>query len=608
MKVVKHEYVLFLATLLLLVFEAATVSPRSPAACAQTLNGKCSVNTAAFALDSERKHISIRPSLGVHISKFVAAATNSHDSSGDKTQPRQMVMFRAPSRHTYGFVRNANYDLPAVELRTLSSSMNENHDIQFIPLESSSQLSENNMEQSRSRKDEEPKPKSKNQSKKKGAKYTPHIPLLYWIECENEISADDISNAARRAILTHATFSINESICFSEEEWKGATSNYSCTVSHVCKEILDQLDVIDMSNPNISRDDRTQLIERVSCLIEQQNPELKLRLDMHNQLHGEHILIHHIITPMQQQPQNKEPSGKLEQNSIHYLYFGYRTSIGPAGTRGAPSQTLRRTHRGLLKQYALKNRRVANANVAYVTSTAMEPEIGFLMANLALAGIDQKGSRVLDPCCGSGRLLLYAAALGASTLVGVDSDPSVWKDAESEFQRHLSAIDCRSSLAVPKFFRGDVQNPSSTKALCTPNSVDAIVCDPPYNIGAPVLVDGGKDIRPRNYHDKNDERGHESSSEINKSSEIPTDLDLVPSILAIARRILVNGGKIVFFIPIRGEEMSMSLEELMLSRGCYQLEKDLESDSLHLLESSTILQNFSPTFSRWLVCMEKRLI
>ena len=33
--------------------------------------------------------------------------------------------------------------------------------------------------------------------------------------------------------------------------------------------------------------------------------------------------------------------------------------MGPAGTKGAPSQTLRRTHRGLLKQYALKHRYLA---------------------------------------------------------------------------------------------------------------------------------------------------------------------------------------------------------------------------------------------------------
>ena len=166
-------------------------------------------------------------------------------------------------------------------------------------METSSRLSENNIQQSQSRKDKEPKPepKSKNQSKKKGETFTSHSIILYSIECANGMSADDVSNAARRAILTHATFSINESICFSEEDWKSATTNYQYTGSHTCGEILDQMDVIDMSNPNISRDDRTQLIEKVSCLIEKQNLELKLRLDTHNKLHGEQILIHHSITP-----------------------------------------------------------------------------------------------------------------------------------------------------------------------------------------------------------------------------------------------------------------------------------------------------------------------
>ena len=73
------------------------------------------------------------------------------------------------------------------------------------------------------------------------------------------------------------------------------------------------------------------------------------------------------------------------------------------------------------------------------TSTAMEPEIGFLMANLALAGVVVRGrrrARVLDPCCGGGRLPLYAAASGATgPLIGVDSDLDVWDSAEWE-ERH----------------------------------------------------------------------------------------------------------------------------------------------------------------------------
>ena len=59
----------------------------------------------------------------------------------------------------------------------------------------------------------------------------------------------------------------------------------------------------------------------------------------------------------------------------------------------------------------------------------------------------------------------------------------------------------------------------------------------------------------------------------------------------------------------------MPLEEVLLARGCqpwevYDGEDDdqhLESnDLLRLVKDTTRLQHFSPTFARWLVCMEKR--
>lgn len=602
---------------------AVTASLLTPTRCAHTHSISCPANinvactsSVTFVLFYSRRKKHLRTHHDISNSKIVAAAiTAGYDRSGDdyiKT-PRQLVIFRAPSRHTYGLVRkHANYDLPAVELRNLLSSMSvyEEHDIQFNSVQSSSSQQANGhsmQRRSQPREEEQKKPKSRNQSKKKRARNNPNNvqQLLFWLEKNDNgiIPASVITKAASRAILTHATFSIYESMSFSEDDWKGgATTTIRCCSKLYSDEILEKIDVIDMTNTNMSRQARAELIERASCLIEMHSLELKLWLQKCYNPNGDlqPIIIHHTITPTQRSDQPGEQ---------HFLHFGYLTSIGPAGTRGAPSQTLRRTHRGVLKQYALKNRKVSTADTAHVTSTAMEPEIGFLMANLAMTGInnqEQVSTRVLDPCCGSGRLLLYAAALGATELIGVDSDTNVWKDAEREFQQHVSTIDGRP-LASPKFFHGDVQNPLVTEALCTPNSVHAIVCDPPYNIGAPALVDGGKDIRPRNYHDKNnDERElYDSGSQMNKGSASGViSTDLVPSILAIARKVLVNDGRIVFFLPVRGEEMSLSLEDLLVSRGW---EKGLESaDCLQILKESSRIQIFSPTFARWLVCMQKR--
>jgi tRNA G10 N-methylase Trm11 len=276
-------------------------------------------------------------------------------------------------------------------------------------------------------------------------------------------------------------------------------------------------------------------------------------------------------------------------------------AIGPAGTRGAPSQTLRRTHRGTLKEYALKSRLFGGVTAGSIDrsniSTAMEPEIGFLMANLALAGTDA-GQSVIDPCCGSGSLLLYASALGATHLVGVDSDSSVWESAQDEFKRHTIGIGKNNSnvqLSIPTFFHGDVLHPSLSECLHTANSFDAIVCDPPYNIGAPVLL-AGQDMRPINHHHNDEEEGKSDRGEtINAQYD-----DAIPSIVAIARRILVDGGRLIFFLPVRGEEMQMTLKQLLLKKG-WQMSGSDEQLEIQFGR----LQRFTPTFARWLVCMTK---
>ena len=147
-----------------------------------------------------------------------------------------------------------------------------------------------------------------------------------------------------------------------------------------------------------------------------------------------------------------------------------------------------------------------------------------------------------------------------------------------------------------------MQYPISVDALNTPDSFDAMVCDPPYNIGAPVYVNG-KDLRPRNYHDKGEELQQDETNKLPMDSST----DLVPSILSIAAKVLVKGGRIVFLLPVRGNDTVKSVEELLSLRGCSQVVSDdgNENCQLRLVQNSSIRQRFSPTFSRWLVCMEK---
>ncbi|OLP81520.1 tRNA (guanine(10)-N2)-methyltransferase, partial [Symbiodinium microadriaticum] len=66
---------------------------------------------------------------------------------------------------------------------------------------------------------------------------------------------------------------------------------------------------------------------------------------------------------------------------------------------------------GWLKDFVLNKR-------PYVSTSTLKPDLAFLMAHLARA---REGASVIDPVCGSGSLLLAAAALGART-VGVDAN------------------------------------------------------------------------------------------------------------------------------------------------------------------------------------------
>ena len=503
-----------------------------------TLLNYALVINAFTSAAGKRRHIQY------HNSQIKSTSSCDDDTSESEDV---MIIFRSPSHHTYGFIdpnNNNEYDLPMVELQNLMGD-DEQQDIQFIPI--------NKDLQSTSTK--QPKLLSRNQSKKKKKDvYKHNIPLMYWVKNSTGDTIDHtiIAKATSHSILTHSAFAINKYYNISDEVWRDAVPSSTA--------IIDDIDIIDMQNPNMSNHDRTDLIQRIANFIEYN--QLQCIDDVNKEEGRQPIIIHDII----HQHHNID--------SIHHLYFGYRLSIGLAGTTGAPSRTLRRTKLGILKKYALKNRSVSN-KVAYDTSTAMEPEIGFLMINLALAGTEDTTSssslRVLDPCCGSGRLLLYAAASGISKLVGVDYNQNVYRDAGLEFERY--------NFTPPIFIQGNVQSPLSTEVLCTPNSFDAIVCDPPYGIGAPIL-NGDNDKGRDEYSNK------QSASR-----------DIISSIIEIASNVLVKGGRLVFLLPVQGDSMSISLEKL--------LQSDLEKNKLRLLKSSSRLQTFSPTFARWLVCMEK---
>ena len=471
-----------------------------------------------------------------------------------------LVVARPPSRHTYGFVINDGdsqyYDLPLVEFRQILSG----NDISFVETGGSGRepVSEAASQGVQSR------TQSRNQAKKKRLTPLP-LPCLYWLE--SDVSPELIDDAVSTSILIHASYRITQVVSLPSNKWEEIDlDNFDPSeidVSHV--------DIVDMANPNLSRAEKLELTMKILTITRGLNIE-----DL-SKIQDPVIIV------------------DASQDRVR-LYFGKRAAIGLAGNKSAPSQTLRRTNRGVLKRFALKERQttVAEKKERSNISTAMEPEIAFLMASLALRLRVNGGNTysILDPCCGSGSLLLSAAALGANHLIGVDVDPEVFN--ENEFRRHETVFDERP-LAIPEFVCGDVSNPARTRVLSEPASIDCIVCDPPYNIGAPVILEG-KDRRPINHHN------HRSGLGGHRDCQVAERADLVPHIINVAQRVLVKGGRLVMFMPALGSEATLSLEELV----DLKLGDRVMDSNLILLNDCSRLQRFSPTFSRWLLCMEKR--
>lgn len=427
------------------------------------------------------------------------------------TPMRNLVLFRARSRHTYGFEPATAWDLPHLELRShlLDSQL------QLQPASSSSEL-------------------------------------LHWVDGVDE---GVLAAVGRRAILVHMVLAVVAT---------GATLDAACDAAGRSTMLpgSDRVEVVDLARPNLRAEERRAMVARLPLG----------RGDDSSKRHW--VLL-------------RDPCGRA--------HIGWRTALGPAaGGGGVPSQSARRSYRGVLGRYALKARTQPHG------PTTMEPEIGFLMASLARAA---PGRVVLDPCCGSCGLLLCAAAFGAR-VVGVDRNATAAAGATDEFASHGHPPP---SLTVGDLLQPTAADDHGSDPLWQPDAYDAIVCDPPYGMAAPLL----------SRHD----------------SPAVDDAHFTAALLALARRVLLPGGRLVCMVPMRGAEAELSLEEVLRRRSsesaissgsglassaggeapphgaqaelCDETSRTAAS-RLHLVFGRR--QHFSPTFSRWLVCLECRTL
>lgn len=107
---------------------------------------------------------------------------------------------------------------------------------------------------------------------------------------------------------------------------------------------------------------------------------------------------------------------------------------------------------------------------------SMSPKLARGMNNLCRI---KKGSKVLDPFCGTGGILIEAGIIGAD-VIGIDIDPKMVEGTK----KNLSYCNIKNY----EVFQGDSRN------IKLQYKVDAIVTDPPYGISASTAGIESKEI------------------------------------------------------------------------------------------------------------------
>ncbi|KAK7827863.1 trna (guanine(10)-n2)-methyltransferase like protein [Quercus suber] len=212
----------------------------------------------------------------------------------------------------------------------------------------------------------------------------------------------------------------------------------------------------------------------------------------------------------------------------------------------------------------------------------MDAEMAFLMANQALA---TPGKLVYDPFVGTGSILVAAAHFGAMTM-GADIDIRVVRDGRGPDCNVWSNFK-QYGLPMPiGLLRADNNLPPWRPGL--KEVFDAIICDPPYGVRAGGRKSGGRKLLKGTvdpYTVPDDKR----------TDHIPSTgayslVECVHDLLDLAARMLIMGGRLVFFYPVLREDDNV--ENHFPEHPCFKL-------------ISTSEQILSSRYSRVLLTMVK---
>uniref|UniRef100_A0A7S3PME6 tRNA (guanine(10)-N(2))-methyltransferase n=1 Tax=Aplanochytrium stocchinoi TaxID=215587 RepID=A0A7S3PME6_9STRA len=175
----------------------------------------------------------------------------------------------------------------------------------------------------------------------------------------------------------------------------------------------------------------------------------------------------------------------------------------------------------------------------FLGPTSTETELSFLMANQAKAG---KGKIILDPFVGTGSLLIPCTYFG-SYCYGADIDARILEGKNSK--NAFSNFD-QYGLQKPDLWRMDF-SPRGCCIRAPPEGLfDAIVCDPPYGIRAGARKSGSRRKLIKPVPEKYKEN-HIPQTQVYES------YDLMPDLVDNAARLLVQGGRLVYLLPVATE-------------------------------------------------------
>ena len=200
-------------------------------------------------------------------------------------------------------------------------------------------------------------------------------------------------------------------------------------------------------------------------------------------------------------------------------------------------------------------------------STPIKPELSFIMANLARV---RRGSLCVDPFCGTGSLLMAAAALGAHTL-GTDIDVATLlgtgcasgegSDVGAGTRANCASVSGseREEGPAPELVGCDVLS-ARHPCLRLRRLVDCIITDPPYGLRHPEwrtsVPDGALDA------DEGATEAEAAAGEAQRQRRRTTtradheqlhalQLQVYTKVFELAAGLLVSGGRLVFLFPLK---------------------------------------------------------